>query len=272
MLDSLEFGNFEWIPKGALFTKGDIRSFDTCQKATQGVDAVIHLAAMSRSGPSIDMIETCQSINVDGTLNLLRAAKENNVKKFVYSASSTHYGNQHAPQKVEMSPDLLNPYGLTKHVGELWVQLFARIYNLNTTTLRFFNVYGARQPHDGVYGLVIGIFLKALKQQKALEIHGDGSQRRDFVHVKDVAKALIAALEHKDSGEVFNVGSGTNHSVKEIAGLISQKQKHGPRRAGDAEVTLADIRLSTERLSWEPEISLELGIQNLLEEQANEAD
>jgi nucleoside-diphosphate-sugar epimerase len=221
---------------------------------------------MSRSGPSIEMIDTCQSINVDGTLNMLKAAKNNNVKKFVYSASSTHYGNQNAPQKVDMAPDLLNPYGLTKHVGELWVQLFSRVYDLNTTTLRFFNVYGARQPHDGVYGLVIGIFLQALKQQKALQIHGDGSQRRDFIHVKDIARSLIAAMEHKDSGEVFNIGSGTNHSVKQIADLISLNQEHCPRRPGDAEVTLADITLSSERLAWKPEISLQSGIQNLLEE------
>jgi UDP-glucose 4-epimerase len=201
---------------------------------------------------------------------MLKAARHNKLKKFVYSASSTHYGNQMAPQVVDMPPDLLNPYGLTKHVGELWVQLFSKIYNVNTTTLRFFNVYGPRQPQDGVYGLVIGIFLRAMRQGKMLEIHGDGLQRRDFIHVKDVAKSLIAAMEYEKSGEIFNIGSGKNHSVTQIANLISENQIHIARRVGDAEVTLADVTLTLERLAWEPTITLEQGIQSLLQEQIDD--
>ena len=266
VLDNFSFGNREWLPKRVQIHEASILDYSACVAATHGVDAVVHLAAMSRSGPSIEKIEECSSINEFGTLNVLRASKANGVRKFVYSGSATFYGNQAAPQTVGMASDLLNPYGLTKHIGELWTAMFSRVYDLNTTVLRFFNVYGPRQPNDGVYGLVIGMFLRAAASGEPLSIHGDGSQRRDFIHVRDVARAILASLDFETSGKTFNVGSGQNYSVKQIADLISDRQIFGPRREGDAEVTLANIEETEKMLDWSPEITLETGVRELVVE------
>ena len=150
-------------------------------------------------------------------------------------------------------------------MGEQYCFLFDRQYGLSTAVVRYFNVYGPRQPQTGTYALVLGIFLKRLAQGLPLVIHGDGSQRRDFVHVKDAVAATIRVYESDARAEVFNVGSGTNVSIKEIAGMISANQEHAPRRAGDAEITLADITRIRTRLGWEPKISLEEGLRELIQ-------
>src|SRR3954471_5904997 len=210
VLDSLIYGKREWVPAAAEFIEGDIRDMDACARAVAGMDGVLHCAAMSRSGPSQEQIDICTGSNIIGTQNMLLAARDAGVKRFIYSGSSTYYGNRPPPHREDDPADILNIYGLTKRVGEQYTLLFDQDFNLPSVVLRYFNVYGPRQPQTGAYALVLGIFLRRAAEGKTLEIHGDGSQRRDFVHVRDVVAANIAALESDARSAVFNVGSGTS--------------------------------------------------------------
>jgi nucleoside-diphosphate-sugar epimerase len=263
VLDSLVYGRREWVPDAAEFLEGDIRDTDACHRAAQGVDGIFHMAAMSRSGPSQEQIEVCTAANITGTQNMLLAAREARVKRFIYSGSSTYYGNRMPPHRESDPPDLLNIYGLTKRVGEQYTLLFDQDFDLPSLVLRYFNVYGPRQPESGAYALVLGIFLKRAAEGKVLEIHGDGSQRRDFVHVRDVVAANIAAYESDVRGQVFNVGSGTSLSVKQLADMISPNQIHTQARKGDSMATLADISRIKAALGWEPKISFAEGLAEL---------
>ncbi len=268
VLDNLSGGQRHWIPPDAEFIAGDIRDAGICQVACEGCDGVFHLAAMSRSAASLNAIEICTSTNVAGTQNLLIAARDQRVPKVVYSGSSTYYGSQPVPHREDMPPDFLNFYGLTKYVGEEYCLMFDRLYGVPSVVLRYFNVYGPRQPEQGAYALVLGIFLRRHLDGLPLVIHGSGLQRRDFVHVADVAEANIRAYESDVRGEVLNIGSGTNISVKELAGMISPLQEYGPPRAGDAAETLADLSRTRARLGWEPRIRFADGLRELEESMA----
>ncbi len=263
VLDSLVYGKREWVPEPCEFIEGDIRDMEACTKAAAGMDGVLHCAAMSRSGPSQDQIDVCTQSNITGTQNMLLAARDAGVKRFIYSGSSTYYGNRPPPHRESDPPDILNIYGLTKRVGEQYTLLFDQDFNLPALVLRYFNVYGPRQPETGAYALVLGIFLKRAADGKVLEIHGDGSQRRDFVHVRDVVAANIAALESQARGTVFNVGSGTSLSVKELANMISPNQVHTEGRKGDSLATLADISRIKAELGWTPKIAFADGLKEL---------
>jgi UDP-glucose 4-epimerase len=264
VLDSLIYGQREWVPAPCEFIEGNIRDMDACTRAAAGMDAVLHCAAMSRSGPSQAQIEVCSGANITGTQNMLLAARDAGVKRFIYSGSSTYYGNRPPPHRENDPADILNIYGLTKRVGEQYTLLFDQDFNLPALVLRYFNVYGPRQPQTGAYALVLGIFLCRAAEGKVLEIHGDGSQRRDFVHVRDVVAANIAALESAARGMVFNVGSGTSLSVKELANMISPDQIHTEGRKGDSLATLADITKIKDALGWTPKISFAEGLKELL--------
>ena len=264
VLDSLIYGRREWVPDACEFLEGDIRDIAACHRAAQDMNGVLHCAAMSRSGPSQEAIEICTGSNITGTQNMLLAARDAGVKRFVYSGSSTYYGNRTPPHRESDPPDLLNIYGLTKRVGEQYTLMFDEGFSLPSVVLRYFNVYGPRQPKIGAYALVLGIFLKRKADGKTLEIHGDGRQRRDFIHVRDVVAANIAALESGVRGEVFNVGSGTSLSVKELADLISPDQVHTEARKNDSEATLADISKIQAALGWSPKISFADGLKELL--------
>ena len=264
VLDNLSYGNRDFVHPDAEFLHGDICSLEDCRRATQGVEGVFHLAAMSRSAASLDSIEICTTNNVFGTQNVLAAAREAGVRKIVYSGSSTFYGSQDVPHREGMPPDFLNFYGLSKYTGEEYCLMFDKLYSLPAVVLRYFNVYGPRQPEVGAYALVLGIFLRRQAEGKPLEIHGSGLQRRDFVHVCDVARANLAAFESGVRGEVFNIGSGTNISVKELADMISPLgQLQGPQRAGDAKETLADISKAGRLLNWAPQVRFEDGLREL---------
>ena len=264
VVDNLSQGNRDWVPASAEFIEGDVVDPAVCRKACEGASGVFHMAAMSKVAPSIDKIEFCTEQNVIGTQNLLVAARDEKVKKVVYSASSTYYGNQPAPQREASFPDCLNPYALSKYVGEQYCELFTRLYKLPTISLRYFNVYGTRQPSVGAYALVLGIFLRQQRAGQPLTIHGSGEQRRDFVHVRDVVEANIRAFGASTQGTVLNVGSGKNYSVKEIADMISKDQLFEPRREGDAEITLADTSRIRDALGWEARVSLEDGLLELI--------
>jgi len=264
VLDSLIYGQRDWVPEACDFIEGDIRDIATCHRAASDCDAVLHCAAMSRSGPSQEAIDICTGSNITGTQNMLLAARDAGVKRFIYSGSSTYYGNRAPPHRESDPPDLLNIYGLTKRVGEQYTLMFDKSFGLPSVVLRYFNVYGPRQPETGAYALVLGIFLRRKAEGKPLEIHGDGSQRRDFVHVRDVVAANIAALESNLRGEVFNVGSGTSLSVKEVADMISPNQIHTEARRNDSVATLADISRIQAALGWSPKISFAEGLRELV--------
>ncbi|PXV95622.1 UDP-glucose 4-epimerase [Lachnotalea glycerini] len=269
IIDNLCQGNPDYIPDGAEFYEGNVLDKDLLKKVFTGAKGVFHMAAMSKVAPSIEKIEYCTEQNVLGTLNVLLMARECKVQKVVYSASSSYYGNRQAPQNEEMLPDPLNPYALSKYVGEQYCELYTVLYGLPTISLRYFNVYGRRQPSEGAYALVLGIFLKNLKEGKPLLIHGKGEQRRDFIHVSDIVEANIAAFKSEAKGMVLNVGSGKNISIQELADLISKDQIYEPRRAGDAEITLADISKTKAILNWVPKVSIEEGIQQMIDDTRN---
>lgn len=263
VLDSLVYGRRDWLPAQCEFIAGDIRDLETCHRAAAGMDGVFHCAAMSRSGPSQEEIDVCTGSNIAGTQNMLLAARDAGVRRFIYSGSSTYYGNRTPPHRESDSPDLLNIYGLTKRVGEQYCLLFDEGFNLPCVVLRYFNVYGPRQPETGAYALVLGIFLRRHIEGKTLEIHGDGAQRRDFVHVCDVVAANIAAYESTVRGEIFNVGSGTSLSVQQLADMISPDQIHTEARKGDSLATLADIAKIRNALGWTPKVRFEDGLDEL---------
>lgn len=254
VIDNLSFGNRSWIPDHVEFIKGDITRLDDCLLACKDMDGVFHMAAMSRAGPSIEAVDFCTQQNVIGTQNILIASRDAGVKKIIYSGSSTYYGNRPGPHCENTPSDFLNFYALSKAVGEQYCLTFDKLFGLESTVLRYFNVYGPRQPQTGAYALVLGIFLRRKLEGKHLEIHGKGDQRRDFIHVTDVAEANIAAYQAISHGKIYNVGSGKNISVKELANLISEDQIHVERRAGDAEVTLADLQNTQRDLNWAPKV------------------
>lgn len=264
VIDNLSQGRREWVHPKAKFFKGSISNKALLRKVFKGASGVFHLAAMSKVAPSMDKPEFCTEQNIIGTQNVLIAAKEAKVKKVVYAASSTYYGNRKPPQKEDMLPQTLNPYALSKYVGEQFCELWTRIYKLPTISLRFFNVYGPRQPKTGAYALVLGIFLRQFQEGKALTIHGDGSQRRDFIYISDLVDGIVAAYKSPASGMVLNLGSGTNISIQELADMISSNQIHESRRAGDADITLADIRQTKKILRWKPKVSFKEGLSVLL--------
>jgi nucleoside-diphosphate-sugar epimerase len=265
ILDSLIYGQLEWVPAGAQFIHGDICDLDVCTRAMSGVSYVFHCAAMSRSLPSFEAINCCTQVNIVGTQNILLAARDAGVKKMIYSGSSTYYGNQAIPHhEYDTQGEFLNAYALSKYVGEQYCLLFDSVYNLPCIVLRYFNVYGPRQPQEGSYALVMGIFLQQRLKGEPLQIHGDGQQRRDFIHVSDVVAANIAALECDHRHEVFNIGSGTNWSIKALADMISPNQVHQPKRVADAASTLADISRTARLLQWRPTVSLEAGLKEMM--------
>ena len=231
----------------------------------KGATYVFHLAALPRVQYSIEHPIETHDVNITGTLNVFIAAKEGEVKRVVYSASSSAYGDQKTLPLVEtMSPNPKSPYGLQKYVGELYGKVWSTIHGLETVSLRYFNVYGPRLNPDGAYALAIGKFLKQRKEEKSLTIWGDGTQTRDFTHVRDVVRANILAAESKNvgKGEVINVGAGRNFSVNQLAKLIGGKVVHEPPRL-EPHDTLADNSLARKLLGWAPEIKLEDGIAEL---------
>lgn len=268
VVDNLSYGKRKWVPRDAEFLQGDIRDAATCRDACRDIAGVFHLAAMSRSAASLDNYSTCTATNIVGTENLLAAAKSADVRKVVYSGSSTYYGSQPVPHVEGIRPDFLNFYGLSKYVGEEYCLMFDRLYGLPAVVLRYFNVYGPRQPETGAYALVLGIFLERAREGKPLEIHGTGEQRRDFVHVRDVAEANLRAYESDVRGEVFNIGSGANVSVNELADLISRDQVRGAARVGDSKETLADIAKAERLLGWRPKVAFAEGLEGLRSEMA----
>lgn len=239
----------------------DICDYEKTRPLYDGVDYVFHLAAESRLQPAIENPINAVMKNSVGTCTVLQCAREAGVRKVLYSSTSSAYGLNKFPN-IETDPnDCLNPYSVSKVSGEELCKMYTTLYGLKTVIFRYFNVYGERSPTTGQYAPVIGIFLKQRSEDNPLTIVGDGLQRRDFVHVKDVVSANIISAENDiDSsyyGTVFNIGSGENISISEIANLISQNQVFIPERSGEAKTTLANIDKAKTILNWKPSVKLE---------------
>jgi UDP-glucose 4-epimerase len=268
IIDNLSTGKKENINPSANFIEEDLRNFDKIQPFFRGVDFVFHEAALPRIPLSIEKPIETNEINISATLNVLVAAAGAKVKKVIYASSSSALGGKAVmPMKEDAPCDPLNPYALQKYVGELYCNIFPDIYGLPTVSLRYFNVYGPRQPREGSYVPVIGIFLTQKKNGEKLTITGDGEQTRDFTHVFDVVRANILAMESEKvgKGEVINIGAGQNHSINEIAKMVGGEAVHIPARPGEMQDTLADITRAKTLLGWRSEITLEGGIKKLLE-------
>ena len=249
---------FHWNDK-AWNVNADITDYRTMKNVFTNVDYVFHLAAESRLQPAIENPIQAVQKNCVGTTIMLQCAREAGVKRFVYSSTSSGYGNNPYPNVETQPDDCLNPYSASKIAGEKFCKMYTDLYGLETVTLRYFNVFGERSPARGQYAPVIGIFQRQRDAGESLTIVGDGSQRRDFIHVKDVARAnyLAATVPLKgNEGEVFNVGSANPYSIQQIADSISDNQTYIPKRSGEMETTFADITKIGEVMGWKPEIDV----------------
>ena len=230
---------------------------------------VFHLAAFARIPPSIKNPALSCEVNVVGSCNVLQCCRNHGVKRVMYSGTSSAYGLKNKPPlKEDMTRDCLNPYSVSKTAAEDLFKMYYTLYGLECVIFRYFNIYGERQPLKGQYAPVVGIFLRQKQAAEELTIVGDGTQRRDFTHVSDVVRANIMAAEteNKDAlGEVFNIGTGKNHSVNEIADMIDNKQVNIPPREGEAKTTLADISKIKNLIGWEPKVD----IQDWINQQVN---
>ncbi|HVB20106.1 MAG TPA: NAD-dependent epimerase/dehydratase family protein [Candidatus Paceibacterota bacterium] len=268
VVDSLVAGKREHVPTSASFFRSDIRDRDVLTSIFAGAQYVFHLAALPRVEYAIQHPIETHDVNVTGTLTVLDAARTAGVDRVVLASSAAIYGdNEEAPLHEELRPIPVSPYGAHKYIGERYLSLFSRLYGLGTVSLRFFNVYGPRLDPNGPYALVVGRFLKLRKGKKPLTITGDGKQTRDFVHVRDIVRALIAAAESGDvgKGEVINIGTGYGTSVNELAGFFGGEHVYVPARI-EPRVSYADIRKAKKLLGWEPTVSLKDGIAELKRE------
>lgn len=241
--------------------KLDITEYEKIRPLFDGVGAVFHLAAEARIQPAIHNPLYAAKVNFLGTCTVLQCAREAGVDRVIYSSTSSGYGLKNIPPlKEDMPKDCLNPYSVTKCAGEDLCQMYYTLYGLKTITLRYFNVYGERQPIRGEYAPVVGLFLRQYKAGQKMTIVGNGTQRRDFTYIKDVVGANMAALRssnEKSYGEIFNVGTGKNYSINELTDIIGGNTTNLPERPGEAHISLADPNKISELLGWKSKYSLE---------------
>ena len=241
--------------------RGDIRDYTLMSSAMKDVDFVFHLAAEARIQPAIENPINAVSVNDLGTATVLQCARENQIKKFMFSSTSAAYGRNNSPNVETQQPDALNPYSVTKLNGENLCKMYTELFGLRTVIFRYFNVYGPRQPVRGQYAPVLGIFKRQKDAGEKLTIVGDGNQRRDFVHVEDVARANVMAALGDPSGdvygEVYNVGTGKNFSVNEIAEMFQHPKTYIAPRPGEARVSLANNQKIRNTFGWSPTHDLE---------------
>ncbi|KAF1085962.1 UDP-glucose 4-epimerase [Sporotomaculum syntrophicum] len=251
------------------FIKGDIRHLDTCIQACIGVDYVLHQAAWGSVPKSIEMPLLYEEINIKGTLNMMEAARQNGVKKFVYASSSSVYGDEPSlPKKEGKEGNLLSPYALTKRANEEYGKLYTKLYNLDTIGLRYFNVFGKRQDPNGAYAAVIPKFIKQLLNNKRPIIDGDGKQSRDFTYIENVIEANLKACKasHEVSGQAYNIACGSKEYLIDVYYELCKALGKdimpifGPVRKGDIKHSNADISKAKELLGYEPDYSFTQGL------------
>jgi UDP-glucose 4-epimerase len=258
--------NLENIRDRIEIIEDNIDTFGDWRNNFVDADWVFHLAALADIVPSIERPEDYFEVNVNGTFNVLRASKEAQVSRFIYTASSSCYGIPDEFPTLESSQiQPQYPYALTKWLGEELVLHWSKVFQLPAISLRLFNVYGPRSRTAGTYGAVFGVFLAQLLANQAFTVVGDGNQTRDFTYVSDIVDAFIAGAKSHVTSEVFNVGSGATVSVNRIVELLGGKEKvHLPKRPGEPDCTFADIAKIRRCLGWEPRIRIEEGVEQLL--------
>ncbi len=247
--------------------EGDVADHNIVEEALAGIDWVFHLAALADIVPSIVNPLAYYRANVSGTATLVEGARKAGIKRFIYTASSSCYGIPDiypTPETAAIQPQY--PYALTKYLGEQLVMHWARTYRLPVVSLRLFNVYGPRARTSGTYGAVFGVFLAQKLQQKPLTVVGDGTQTRDFTFVTDVVEAFVKAAESDCSQEMFNIGSGGTYSINQLVELLGGTAVYIPKRPGEPDCTFADTKKAQNILGWMPTISLEDGVNVMLEQ------
>jgi UDP-N-acetylglucosamine/UDP-N-acetylgalactosamine 4-epimerase len=285
-LDNLATGKIENISDyrkldNFKFIEGDIRDLETCKKAVKGVEIILHQAALGSVPRSINDPKTTNDVNIGGFINMLVAAKEEGVKRFVYAASSSTYGNNNDLPKLEDNIGKpLSPYAITKYVNELYADIFSKLYGIETIGLRYFNVFGRRQDPYGAYAAVFPLFIRLLLKGEAPIINGDGSQSRDFTYIDNVIQAneLAATTQNKKAlNTVFNIAYGESNSLNNLTEeLIDQlsrfkpevkniKPIHGPERQGDIKHSLASINKAKELLGYNPQFDVHKGLEQAIE-------
>jgi UDP-N-acetylglucosamine/UDP-N-acetyl-alpha-D-glucosaminouronate 4-epimerase len=275
VIDNLSTGNranLTEIASQAAFHPADIRDYSSISSVIAGADTVFHIAAIPSVPKSIVEPIPSHESNIDGTFNVLRACVEGKVRKVVYAASSSAYGDTLVLPKVEtMQPNPKSPYAAQKLMGEYYCSAFSSCYGLDATSLRFFNVYGPRQDPGSPYSGVISVFMACLLNRTAPTIHGDGGQTRDFTYIEDVVGLMIKASKAAGvAGKVFNAGNGNRYSLNQIWELLQKIEgvtipaKYGPERAGDVRDSQADTTAAVRELGHEPRFAIEEGLRRTL--------
>ena len=276
VLDDLSTGreaNIEHVRRKVDFRVGTITDMKDVQSACRGADYVIHLAARPSVPKSVkDPIGTNHT-NIDGTLNVLVAARDAEARRFVFAASSSAYGETPQQPKIEsMAPAPISPYGVTKYVGELYAQVFGRVYGLENASIRYFNVFGPRQDPTSQYSGVLSRFMLAILRNEPPVIYGDGEQSRDFTYVANVVDETLRACEAMGaSGKVFNGGTGARITLNQVISLLAKitakeiRAEHQPPRVGDIRDSQAEISLARKVLGYEPEVLFEEGLRRTWE-------
>jgi UDP-N-acetylglucosamine/UDP-N-acetylgalactosamine 4-epimerase len=260
---------FEWM-------QGDITDFATCEKACSGIDMVSHQAALGSVPRSINDPVTTNAVNISGTLNVFTAAKNAGIKKVVYAASSSTYGDSKSlPKKEEIIGKPLSPYAITKLVNELYADVFSKLYDISFIGLRYFNVFGPKQSPNGAYAAVIPLFASAVLNNSAPYINGDGEQSRDFTFVQNAVQANIKALFSENGqawNEVYNVACGEQNTINQLFATLKSfipectiEAIHRDERVGDVKHSLADISKARAKLNYIPDITLKKGLEITLE-------
>jgi UDP-N-acetylglucosamine 4-epimerase len=285
-LDNLATGRLRNIEqllaeKNFEFIEGDIRNLETCRSAVKGFDVVMHQAALGSVPRSIDRPIDTNAVNIDGFVNMLVAAKDEGIERFIYAASSSTYGDsKELPKVEERIGKPMSPYAVTKLVNELYADVFHKIYGLKTIGLRYFNVFGRNQDPDGAYAAAIPRFVKAFMEGRSPEIHGDGEQTRDFTYIENVLHANECALQTQNEeafNQVFNVAYGqrtsVNQIVKKLQHLLAEKDPgiqsveivYGPARQGDVRDSLADVSKAKRLIGYNPEFDVLQGIESAID-------
>ena len=266
--ESAESNDVFYWRKDTCNLKIDITDYPTLIDVCTEVkpDHIFHLAAESRIQPTVERPQDACKTNVVGTCNVLQAARECGAR-VMYSSTSAAYGLANKPPlREDMPTDCLNPYSVTKVSGEALCKMYYDLFNVETISFRYFNVYGPRQPIKGQYAPVVGLFMRQKEEGGNMTVVGNGEQRRDYTHVKDIVQANVLAATCTDDralGHLFNIGTGTNHSVLDIVQLLDGKHEFIPARPGEAEATLADNSRAREILGWEPTMTIEDYISSL---------
>ena len=270
VVDDLSTNGGRSVNPAATLVEGSVTDLDLVMSATEGADCVFHTAAWARVPRSIDDPVGTHDVNVNGTLNVLQAARENGVGRVVYSSSSSVYGDQDTHvMREDMTPNPKSPYALHKLIGEQYGSMFARLFGMRVVSLRYFNVYGPGQTTEGAYVLVIPHFLKLRDEGRPLTIYGDGRQTRSYTHVFDVVRAnLLAASADLPEGEnvALNIGPNEETSVNEIAAMIGGEVEHiypNPRGEFEELRKSSDCSKAKAMIGWEPQISLSEGIRGV---------